>query len=74
MEQIARRKYGFVKGFGQVPNNLISTVRIELMNALRLNNMQSWYNRLYGKIEPKISEAEKITAVFAKYDIHDIWG
>jgi hypothetical protein len=74
MEQIASRKWAFTKGFGQVPNESVKEVRAELMQVLCLNNMQSWYNRLYGKKEPRISEAEKITAVFAKFDIHDIWG
>ncbi len=69
-----KKQFAFTKGFGQVPNNLVKDVRNELMQALGINNMQNWYNRLYGRTEPKISEAEKIMAVFAKYGIHDIWG
>jgi hypothetical protein len=29
---------------------------------------------LHGEVEPKVSEAEKIEAIFAKYGVTDVWG
>lgn len=67
-------KFSFKKGYGQVQQKDIKTIRPELMKALNINSRVSWAARLGGRVEPKVSEAEAIETVFAKYGITEIWG
>lgn len=64
----------FRKGYMQVQNQHIVEVREKITKALGLNNRQSFYNRMDGKPEPKVSEAKAIEDIFAEYNITDIWG
>lgn len=67
------KKYGFKNGYDQVPRCYVLKVRDEIKEALGLNCDVSFYNRLNGKIEPRVSEAEAIEKVFRKYNISSIW-
>lgn len=69
-----REKYAFLRGFNQVPVAYASKVRDEILRVLKLNNRVSWYQRLYGNIEPKMTEAKAIEKVFFKYGITEVWG
>ena len=64
----------FKKGFKQIKNGDIRTVRQKLMEALSIKASSTWYSRLYGKVIPNKVEIEKIEKIFAKYGITDIWG
>jgi hypothetical protein len=64
----------FRKGFGQVRQMDADKVRDEIMSELGLTSRSSWFFRLNGVIEPKVSEAKAIEAVFGKYGVTDIWG
>ena len=44
------------------------------MNALGLRTRVSWYARLNGTVEPKVSEAKIIESVFADFGITQVWG
>ena len=55
-------------------NFQMQQVKNEILAALGLKTRVSWYQRLYGNIEPRITEAKAIEAVFAKYGINDVWG
>lgn len=46
----------------------------KLMAALNINTRMAFLNRLKGEVEPKVSEARAIEAVFAEYGIKDVWG
>jgi len=67
-------KFSFQNGFGQVLQRDIPNVKRELMAAFNIHNRTSWGLRLKGKIEPKASEVESVTAVFNRYGIFEIWG
>ena len=46
----------------------------EILTSLNLKQKVSWYQRLYGNIEPKITEYWKIEEIFHKHGITQIWG
>ena len=68
------RKYSFNRGMRQVRIKDKFKVREEIMEALGITTIATFNNRLYGKVEPRASEAEAIEAVFAKYSITEVWG
>ena len=69
-----REEFSFLRGWSQVKNFQMQQVKNEILAALGLKTRVSWYQRLYGNIEPRITEAKAIEAVFAKYGINDVWG
>lgn len=66
--------FSFKKGYRQLPIGITKQVQSEIMSALRLEGRMSWYNRLNGRIEPKITEVQKIEEIFHNYNITEIWG
>lgn len=68
------QRFAFKKGWSQVPRNKTEEVRLHIMSALGLQTRNTFYIRLRGKIEPKVSEAEKIENIFREYGITEIWG
>jgi hypothetical protein len=68
------RNYAFEKGFSQVMNKDVQAVRHEIMEALNVTTRPAFLSRLRGEVEPKVSEAEKIEAIFSKYGVTDVWG
>lgn len=67
-------EYSFKKGFAQVRQKDVQKVKEQIMSALGLTTRVSWYARLNGDVEPKVSEARAIEEVFAGYGIKDVWG
>ena len=67
-------KYSFQKGFNQISIVDARKLRGDLKEVLKINSRPAWLNRLRGNVEPKVSEAEAIEGVFAKYGITEIWG
>lgn len=68
------KKYSFKKGFEQIQQKDVDAVKKEIMSALGITTRAAWWQRLNGIVEPKVSEADAISAVFAKYGVSDIWG
>lgn len=66
--------FSFKKGFRQVPIGKTKEVREAIMTALDIRGRMTWYNRLNGEIEPRVSEAQKIEEIFNRYNITDVWG
>ncbi|OJV23456.1 MAG: hypothetical protein BGO30_09220 [Bacteroidetes bacterium 41-46] len=66
--------FSFKKGYRQIPVGKTKEVREAIMNALGITGRMTWYNRLNGEIEPRVSEAQKIEEIFYMYNITDIWG
>lgn len=66
--------FSFRKGYDQVKRKDIVAVRSEIMEALGLNTRMAFYQRMWGKVIPKVTEAKAIEQVFAKYGIKQIWG
>lgn len=67
-------EYSFKRGFAQVQQKDVQKVKERIMSALGLTTRVSWYARLNGSVEPKVSEARAIEAVFSDYGIKDVWG
>lgn len=70
----AVNEFSFEKGFNKVSIKHCKTLRSDLKFALKINSTPAWLNRLRGKIEPKVSEARAIEAIFLVHGIEDIWG
>ncbi len=67
-------KQGFNKGYMQLRQCDVKKAKEELMEALGISNPVSFRNYRYGAVEPKAVQADRVTAVFAKYGITEIWG
>nr|DAT47436.1 MAG TPA: hypothetical protein [Caudoviricetes sp.] len=71
---IDMNEFSFKLGFSQVKRKDAKEVRERIMEALGLTTRASWYARLNGGVEPKVSEARAIEEVFTKYGITKVWG
>lgn len=67
-------QFSFKKGWDKLPNSKTREVKSKIMVALKMKVASSFYSRLYGKVEPKISEARQIEDIFKEYGVTDIWG
>lgn len=67
-------KYAFKKGWNQIPRVKTEEVRNAIKEQLGITSNPAFYSRMSGKIELKMSEADKVVAIFASYGISDIWG
>lgn len=69
-------EFAFKRGLDHVPLGKVKQAKKELMEALNITTRVSWSKRLRGLIEPKVTEAEAIEQVFARYGIKkdQIWG
>lgn len=68
------RSFSFKKGWNQVRHGDVEQARNKLMDALGLISTPPFYQRLNGKVEPKVTEAEAIERIFAENGITDVWG
>jgi len=68
-----RQKYSFKRGYNNLPRKHLNEVRQEITEALGLTR-ESFYRRLRGEVEPKVSEAQIIEDIFNRYNITNIWG
>ena len=66
--------FSIKKGFGQLQQKDAPLVKQKIMIALNLNTRSSWWYRLNGMVEPKVSEAQAIEKIFADYGVTEIWG
>ncbi len=67
------KKIGFLKGLGQVQEKDSANVRAELMQALGVASKMSLSTYSRGLVEPKVTQATAVEAVFSKYGIKNIW-
>jgi hypothetical protein len=67
-------EFSFARGFSQVQNKDLKTVRKELMEKLGLQTNPAFMQRMKGKIVPKVTEVRIIEEIFAKRGITDVWG
>ena len=66
--------FSFQKGWSQVKQGDVSTVRTKLMSALNITTRMAFLDRLNGKVEPKVTEHQAIENIFSEYGITEIWG
>ncbi len=71
---ISEGQFSFQKGLNQVKMGDLPTVKSQIMMVLGIKSKQSWYMRLNGNIEPKVTEARAIEKIFHSYNITSIWG
>lgn len=69
-----REMFSFLKGYNQIPVAKVAEVKSKILQALNLKTRVSWYQRLYGNVEPRISEVKAIESIFSEYGIEDVWG
>lgn len=67
-------EFSFQKGWSQVRQSDVSTVRAKLMAALNITTRMAFLDRLNGKYEPKITEYREIEEIFGSYGITEVWG
>lgn len=67
-------EYSFFKGWCQIRQQDVAEMRVKLMKAVGVTTRVGFLRRMKGEIEPKVSEHKKITEIFNKYGIKDIWG
>ena len=73
-EETKIRPHSFRRGYDQLQRKDIVAAKKELMEALGLSSNIGFYNRLNGKVIPKVTEAEIIEGIFAKYGVIEVWG
>jgi hypothetical protein len=68
--------YSFEKGWSQRRKCDEWELRTKLSEAmnLKIENRMGWSAHLRGIVEPKVSEAIAIEAIFAEYGITEVWG
>ncbi len=74
MEVIKKWEYkGFRKGYGKLTIDQKVEATGRLWKALGVNNRKSFHDYRNGTIEPRISKAAAVEAVFKYYGINEIW-
>lgn len=65
--------YSFKKGWEQLPIGKMKEARSRIMEALAINTRMAFLTRLNGKVEPKVTEYQKLIEIFKSYGITEIW-
>lgn len=66
--------FSFRKGWGLVKNKDQQEVKKRIMVSLNIATRSAWRDRLNGKVEPRVTEAQSIESIFGEYGITDVWG
>lgn len=64
-----QNKWSFKEAFHRLPYNEMPIVRKEIEQALGISAHPTWYKRMNGEVEPKISEYLAIQRIFKKRGI-----
>ena len=70
----AHEPYPFLRGYNSLRRKDIFVVKKELMCALKITSDVAFSSRLNGKVIPRVTEAEIIEGIFAKYGVIEVWG
>lgn len=70
------KRFSFRKGWEQLPRNKVAMAKDAIKSALAIGSDQAFYNRMNGKIIPKVPEKEVIEGELIKHGIpaNSIWG
>lgn len=68
------KRFSFQRGFDNLPKKNVKEVKFELMKVLNITSSPAWYDRLHGRVEPRVTEVERIEEVFRRYGVTEIWG
>lgn len=68
------KNYGIRKGFSELRGVDQKKVKAMIWRALDVKSATTWYAMLSGDREPRISEAEKMLAIFSRFGVTDPWG
>ena len=64
----------FNRGWSQIPPCYRDEVRQKLMAVFGILTISQFYARMRGEVEPRKSQIEGVQAVFAQFNVTDIWG
>lgn len=64
-----QKDWSFKEAFHSLPHKEMQIVRKEIEQAVGIKSSPCWYSRLYGKVEPKVSEYFAIVKIFDKRGI-----
>ena len=68
-------KYSFRVAYDSLPRNKQSEARDKIKQVFSVKTNKAVWDRIAGKTEPKVSEADAIEQLFTKYyGIKVIWG
>ena len=73
-KQNDKKATAFRKGWLHLDPQHQDAVKTAIMQVLDVNTYASFLNYKNGKREMKKSQANEVEAIFAKYDVLDIWG
>ena len=73
-EETKIRPHSFRRGYDQLQRKDIQAAKRDIMDALEITSDIGFYNRLNGKVIPRVTEAEIIEGIFAKYGVIEVWG
>ena len=73
-EETKIRPHSFRRGYDQLQRKDIQAAKRDIMDALEITSDIGFYNRLNGKVIPRVTEAEIIESIFAKYGVIEVWG
>ena len=67
------KKFSIEKGYNQVQRQHLNEVKQRIMDILAIKSRTQWSLFLRGDLEPIISMANEIEAMFLEYGISDIY-
>lgn len=67
-------RYSFLNGYRRLTLEQEKECRTLLMKTLHITSRKAFRDRLYGRVEPRISEYRAIEEIFKRYQIVNIWG
>jgi len=68
-------RFSFRSGFAQVRRKDAAAVKRDIMEVFGIKSRTSWYLRMNGNYEPKVSEVDAVNEIFRRYGVRsNIWG
>lgn len=75
LETITKQSNSFNQGYMQLKQKDVADARQDVMDALHVTSLNTFYARLHGRTAPKDTERVVISEVFKKYGVtENIWG
>ena len=68
------KDYSFRYAYNSLPKNKMGEVRKRIKQILNVKSDKAVYDRIAGRTEPKLSEAQAIEQIFKSHGITIVWG
>lgn len=66
-------EFSLIDAYRQIKNGDVERFRKDFMKTLGIKGRTTFFRRINGEVEPKVTEAERIEEVFKKYGVANIW-